>query len=103
MVHPVYYVSMLEPHFSSSIPNRTDDPPPLVEIEGEVEYEIAEILDTKLDRRRCCKLLYLVRWTGYEGTDEETSWITADKLSHAKELVSDFHKAYPNKPGPDPT
>jgi len=103
MVHPVYHVSMLEPHFPSSIPNRTVDPPPPVEIEGEVEYEIAEILDTKLDRRRRCKLLYLVRWTGYEGTDEETSWITADELSHAKELVSDFHKAYPDKPGPDPT
>jgi hypothetical protein len=100
MVHPVYHVSMLEPHSPSSIPNRTVDPPPPVEIEGEVEYEIAEILDTKLDRRRKCKLLYLVRWTGYEGTDEETSWITADELSHAQELVSDFHKAYPNKPGP---
>ena len=70
-----------------------------MEIEGEVEYEIAEILDTKLDRRQCCKLLYLVRWTGYEGTNEETSWITADELAHAQELVADFHAAYPNKPG----
>jgi hypothetical protein len=102
-IHPVFHVSMLEPAPPSSIPNRTEDPPPPVEIKGEVEYEIAEILDTKLDRRRRCKLLYLVRWTGYEGTDEETSWITADKLSHAQELVQDFHKAYPDKPGLPPT
>ena len=102
-VHPVYHVSMLEPHQPSSIPNRTVEPPPPVEIEGEVEYEIAEILDTKVDRRRRCRLLYLVRWTGYEGTDDETSWLPADELAHAKELVSDFHKAYPAKPGPDPT
>jgi len=27
----------------------------------------------------CCKLLYLVCWTGYEGTDEETSWILASQ------------------------
>ena len=101
-VHPVYHVSMLEPHTPSSIPNRTVEPPPPVEIDGEIEYEIAEILDTKLDRRRRCKLLYLVRWSGYEGTDEETSWLPADELSHATELVSDFHKAYPQKPGPDP-
>jgi hypothetical protein len=99
-VHPVFHVVMLEPAPTSNIPNRTDDPPPPVEIEGEIEYEIAEILDTKLDRRRRCKLQYLVRWTGYEGTDEETSWITADELSHAQELVQDFHSAYPHKPGP---
>ena len=27
-VHPVFHVSMLEPAASSSIPNRTEDPPP---------------------------------------------------------------------------
>jgi hypothetical protein len=97
-VHPVYHVSMLKPAPISAIPNRIEDPPPPVEIEGEVEYKIAEILDTKLDCRRRCKLLYLVRWT--EGTDEETSWITTAELEHAQELVQDFHKAYPDKPGP---
>ena len=101
-VHPVYHVSMLETAPVSTIPNRIEDPPPPVEIEGEVEYEIDEILDTKLDRRRRCKLLYLVCWTGYKGTDEETSWITADELEHAQELVRDFHAKYPDKPGPPP-
>ena len=94
---------MLESAPSSAIPNRTEDPPPPVEIEGEVEYKIAEILDTKLDRRRRCKLLYLVRWAGYKGTDEETSWITANELAHAQELVQDFHKSYSEKPGPHPS
>jgi hypothetical protein len=37
---------------------------------------------------------------GYEGTDEETSWILASKLGHASELVADFHSAYPAKPSP---
>ena len=37
---------------------------------------------------------------GYEGTDEETSWILATELGHVTELVSDFHLAYPGKPGP---
>jgi hypothetical protein len=41
-----------------------------------------------------------VRWTGYEGTDEETSWILATELGNAPELVADFHAAYPEKPGP---
>jgi len=101
-IHPVYHVSMLDTAPSSNIPNRTEDPPPPVEIKGEVEYEIAEILDTKLDWCRRCKLLYLVHWTSYEGTNEETSWLTAEELTHAQEPVDDFHKSYPDKPGPHP-
>ena len=100
-VHPVYHVSMLEPAPPSNIPGRVSSPPPAVEIDGELEFEIAEILDSKIDRRRRCRLLYLVRWAGYEGTDEETSWITADELAHAQELVQDFHAAYPTKPRPN--
>ena len=62
---------------------------------------ISEILDSKIDRRHhSCQLLYLVRWAGYKGTDEETSWILAMELRHAQELVSDFHQTYPDKPGP---
>ena len=91
---------MLEPHSPNAIPNRIDEPPAPIEIEGDVEYEIAEILDSKIDRRRRCKLLYLVKWLGYEGTDDETSWLPADELGHASDLVSDFHNFYPNKPAP---
>ena len=36
----------------------------------------------------------------YKGTDEETSWILANELGHASEIITDFHKAYPDKPGP---
>ena len=100
-VHPVFHVSQLEPAIPNTIPNRVQPLPPPVKIEGEPEYEIAEILDSKVDRRRCnCKLLYLVRWLGYEGTDEETSWLLATELGHVSNLVSDFHSRYPAKPGP---
>ena len=100
-VHPIFHVSMLEPFIPSSIPGRVESPPPPVEVDGELEYEISEVLDSKLDnRRRKCKLLYLVRWSGYEGTDEETSWLLATELAHASELTSAFHEKYPDKPGP---
>ena len=98
-VHPVFHVSMLEPATPNEIPNRTQSPPPPVEVQGELEYEIAEVVDSKIDRRRACKLLYLVRWLGYENTDEEFSWLPAIELEHAKDLISDFHSAYPDKPG----
>src|SRR5467141_471993 len=100
-VHPVFHISVLGPATPNPIPDRIQPPPPPITVDDEPEFEISEILDTKIDnRRRACKLLYLVRWTGYEGTDEETSWILVSELRHASELVSDFHLAYPAKPGP---
>ena len=73
-VHPIFHASQLEPAFTNNIPNRTQPPPLPVEVDGEPEFEISEILDSKVDhQQRACQLLYLVRWSGYEGTDEETS------------------------------
>ena len=92
---------MLETAPPDEIPNRSVTPPPPVEVDGDLEHELAEILDSKIDRRRSCKLLYLVRWLGYEGTEEESSWLPATEL-HANELLHDFHTAYPTKPGPLP-
>ena len=57
-----------------------------------------EILDLKIDKHRKCKLQYLVCWMGYEGTEEETSWLPASELGHASEVVSNFHQVYPEKP-----
>ena len=92
---------MLEPAFPNTIPDRVQPPPPPVMVNTEPEFKISEILDTKIDNhRRACKLLYLVHWTGYEGTDEETLWILASELGHASELVMEFHAKYPAKPGP---
>ena len=92
---------MLKPRHSNVIPEHTQSPLPLVEIDGKLEYEISEILDSKIDKPwKHCNIIYLVWWTGYEGTDEETTWILANELGHASEIVTDFHKAYPDKPGP---
>ena len=59
-VHPVFYVSQLELLTPNTIPNRIQPPPPPVEVDDDIEYKIAEILDSKLDQHRKCKLLYLV-------------------------------------------
>src|SRR6201999_2250816 len=99
-VHPVYHVSMLEPAHPNPFPTRSNKPPPPIEIEGEQEYELAEIVDSKIDNRRRCKLLYKVKWLGYKNTEDEFSWMPATELNHASDLISNFHSAYPTKPGP---
>jgi hypothetical protein len=92
---------MLEPSVPNTIPEHEQPPPPPVKVGGDAKFEVAEILDSKIDNRhRTCKLLYLVKWAGYEGTDEETSWLLATELGHATEIVTDFHDAYPDKPRP---
>ena len=100
-IHSVFHVSMLEPSILNSILNCTQPPPPPITIDDKLEYEIFEILDSKLDNQQhVCKLLYLVKWSGYESTDEETSWLPANELGHASKFVSKFHTRYPAKPGP---
>jgi len=99
-VHPVFHVSQLKPAIPNTIPDQIQPPPP-VEVDGEPEFEITEILDSKIDcRRKLCKLLYLVCWSGYKGTDEETSWLLATELGNATELLEDYHVRYLDKPGP---
>ena len=101
-VHPVFHLSQLEPETPNIIPNRIQPHPSLIKIEDELEYEISKILNSKIDPQQCCKLLYYVQWEGYQGTDEETLWLPATELDHAKELIADFHTQYPDKPGPLP-
>ena len=99
-IHPVFHVSMLEPSAPTEFLNRTETPPPPVIIDGETEFEILEILDSKIDKHHKCRLQYLVKWSGHEGTNKETSWIPASELKHTTESMADFHLANPDKPGP---
>jgi hypothetical protein len=101
-VHPVFHVSQLEPHHPNPYPSREVPPPPPVEVDddGEEHYEIKQIVDSKHDRRYRVKLRYLVEWLGYENTDEQFSWVGADEVD-ADEHIDNFHRQYPNKPGPD--
>ncbi|EEB91957.1 hypothetical protein MPER_09607 [Moniliophthora perniciosa FA553] len=44
-----------------------------------------------MDKQFCrCPLRYYIQWSGYEGTDEEFSWVAADELN-APEAIEDFH------------
>jgi len=86
---------------TSKIPGYSNPPPPPVEVDGHLEFEIAQVLDTKLDHRRSEPLLYYMQWAGYEGTAEEYSWLPAADLANATELVADFHRQYPEKPSPE--
>ena len=92
-IHPIFHISMLEPSSPNKFLNQTETLPPPIIIDGEMEFKISEILDSKIDKCCKCKLQYLVKWSGYEGTDEEISWIPTSELEDVMESMADFHLA----------
>lgn len=91
--HPVIHVSEIEPAAGDPLPGQEHPPPPPVVIEGEEEWEVEEVLDS---RKRYGRLQYKVKWLG----DEETTWQPAEDLENAQDWVTLFHQRYPRKPRP---
>src|SRR5271156_2990565 len=89
-LHPVFNVVKLFPALPDPIPGRHPKAPPPPEIiEGDEEWIVQEILDSKMMNR---KLRYLVKWEGY-GV-EHNSWEPWDNV-HAPELVAEFYRKHP--------
>ncbi|MBW0591196.1 hypothetical protein O181_130911 [Austropuccinia psidii MF-1] len=97
-IQPVFHISLLEPVEASTIPNLHQAPPPPIIIEEEEEWEVSQILDSKLKRT---KLWYLVEWKGFGQDPEGSTWEPAKNLNNFPELVKDFQSLYPDKPGPN--
>ena len=92
-LHPVFNVVKLTPAPADPIPGRHPKPPPPPElVDGEEEYEVEEILDSKMFRGR---LQFLIKWKGY--SREHDSWEYATEV-HAPKLVADFYGKHPAAP-----
>ena len=85
-IHDVINVSRLRLYKEPTAGQRTMPPEP-VEVEGQPEYEVEEVLDSRLKKG---KLEYLVKWSGY--TDEYNTWEPVSNLENSKEAIEDFHK-----------
>ena len=66
-IHPVFHVSLLEPVSVSNIPGQSQDPPPPIKFEGELEYTVKEILDSQFSHGQS---EYLVDWEGYSVAEQ---------------------------------
>ena len=91
-VHPVWNVSKIFPyHEDPSTPNHPEPPPDV--IEGEPEWEVESIVDSRFLHG---KLQYLVKWTGW--SDAENSWEDEANLEHSPDVIQDFYKKFPSAP-----
>jgi hypothetical protein len=93
-IHPVRHVSELEPAAEDPFPGQQIPPPPPVKVDGEQEWEVEEVLDSRMRYR---KLQYLIKWTGYDQPDWEDA-----RTVNGLRAIDVFHGRYPHKPGPLP-
>ena len=92
-LHPVFNVVKLTPAPDNLITGcKMENHPPPIVINGEVEWEVEEILDSRWHRRR---FQYLIKWKGYGC--KHNSWESASEVS-APELTVKFHCKYPGAP-----
>ena len=85
-VYPVVNMRRLV-KYREQVEGQKKIPPPPVEVEGEKEYEVEEILDRQ-ERRG--KTRYLVKWKGY--TAEENTWKGLENLKNTREEIEEFEK-----------
>ena len=94
-IHNTFHISLLESYKDKKFPSQIQIPPPPIEIDGEPEYELEEIIDSRLHRD---KLQYYAKWTGYSPEHDKT-WYPTEYFENASIAIERFHSRYPRKPG----
>jgi hypothetical protein len=93
-IHDVFAPNLLCKDPADPLPGQEAPKPPGQPIAGVEEWEVQEILASKLVRN---KLKYRVSWTGH---DPDLEWYPASNFMGAPHKLRDFHRKYPDKPGP---
>lgn len=93
-IHDVFSPDKLRRAATDPLPGQILEPPEPITIHDDQEWEVEEILDSRLHYQ---KLQYLVKWIGY---DEDRTWYPASNFKGSPHRLRDFHLAYPHKPGP---
>jgi len=83
-IHNVFHVSLLDLAANNPLEGQIIPPPPQVDVEGQVEWQVQEGLDSKFVRNR---LGYLVKCEGYD----ETTWEPAESINDLK-AGDEFHQ-----------
>ncbi|KAJ5099347.1 Retrovirus polyprotein [Penicillium argentinense] len=93
-VHPIFAPEkLLKATLMEPLPGQIVDPTPPVEVNGDTEWEAEEIIAVRLHYR---KFQYKAKWIG----SEDDNWYPASDFKNAPEKLIEFHRRYPDLPGP---
>jgi len=97
-LHDVFHVDKLTPWKGNDVNGILLPPPePVVLEDGELEYEVEEILNSAISGRAPNKFTkYRVKWKGYDAS--HNTWEPESNLEGARELIEEFHQRYPKAP-----
>ena len=89
-IHDIINVLRVRP-YKPPVIGQCVTPPEAVEVKGTPEYEVEEVLNSRLKRG---KLECLVKWSGY--TNDYNTWEPESNLDNSKEMIKNFHKSNPS-------
>ena len=95
-VHPVFSTEKLYRNATDPLPGQKQEPPKPVVVDGKDTYEVDDILDSRIYYGR---LQYKVKWSGVD-RDDHWYYTDRDEFGASQEVVDEFHRRYPKKPGP---
>jgi hypothetical protein len=85
--HDVFHVSLLHAFIKGK---HYQPPPPPLEVDGELEYEVEKILSHTGNKPG--KKWFLIKWAGYP--EEHNTWEPEKNLTHCKQILQDYWKPY---------
>lgn len=94
-IHDVFHLNLLWPAANDPLPGQHNNPLLLIVVDDKEEWEVDNILDVKRGWGHSKKLLFWVKWKGY---DKDKQWYPALDFEHTKEIVNKFYKRHLSKP-----
>ena len=94
-IHPVISADKLRRAAQDPLPGQHVEPPEPIIVDDQPEWEVEEVLASRLYRRR--KLQYQVKWVGYE---DYRTWYFASDFKGSPHRLRDYHATHPTRPGP---
>ncbi len=95
-IHSHFNKKLLTPYIPPAFPNQELPPPPLPDlIDGEEEFEVEEVLDSKpctirggRGRKSYTVTDYFVKWKGW--THKHNSWVCDSEMGNAQEAIKEY-------------
>ncbi len=88
--HNVFHVSLLHKFVKG---RRYQPPPPPLEVDGELEYEVEKILMSREGPHG--KRWFLLKWKGYP--EEHNTWEPEKNLTHCKQILKNWWNKFPKE------